>query len=107
MFNVIAKSKKQNAGAVLIRGLYPQNGIKTMKKNRKIEDVANITNGPGKLTQAMNITMKQYGKNLTKKSELYINYGIKIKKILQKPRIGISKGLEKQWNFSFNVKDYF
>ena len=107
MFNVIAKSKKQNAGAVLIRGLYPQNGIKIMKKNRKIGNVAKITNGPGKLTQAMNITMEQYGKNLTKKSELYISYGIKIKKILQKSRIGISKGFEKQWNFSFSVKDYF
>ena len=26
MLNVVAKSKKQNAGAVLIRGLYPQKG---------------------------------------------------------------------------------
>ena len=28
----VAKSKKQNAGAVLIRGLYPQNGVNIMKK---------------------------------------------------------------------------
>jgi len=32
--------------------------------------------------------------------------GIKIKKITQKSRIGISKGLDKQWNFSFPIKDY-
>ena len=38
MLNVVAKSKKQNAGAVLIRGIYPQEGIKTMIKNRGIKN---------------------------------------------------------------------
>ena len=32
MFNVVAKSRKQNAGAVLIRGIYPQKGISIMEK---------------------------------------------------------------------------
>ena len=41
MFNVVAKSKKQDAGAVLIRGIYPQIGINNMKKNRNIENVKN------------------------------------------------------------------
>ena len=107
MFNVVAKSKKQNAGAVLIRGIYPQNGVKIMKKNRKVKDLKKLTDGPGKLTRAMDITMKQYGEDITKKPGLYINDGIKIKKIIQKPRIGISRGLEKHWNFSFDVRDYF
>ena len=76
-------------------------GINIMKKNRKCNDGLNITNGPGKLTQAMKITKKQYGIDLTKKAELYISEGIKINNILQKPRIGISSGTEKLWNFSF------
>jgi len=101
MFNVVAKSKNQNAGAVLIRGIQPQDGINIMKKNRNCNDELNITNGPGKLTQAMKITKKQYGVDLTKKAELYISAGIKVKNILQKPRIGISSGTEKLWNFSF------
>ena len=101
MFNVVARNKKQNAGAVLIRGIQPQDGINTMKKNRKRKDDLNITNGPGKLTQAMKITIKQYGIDLTKKEELYISEGIKVKNILQKPRIGISSGTEKLWNFTF------
>ena len=107
MFNVVSKSKKQNAGAVLIRGIYPQIGINNMKKNRNVEDVKKLTDGPGKLTQAMGITMKQYGKDLTKKPGLYISDGIKIKNIVKKSRIGISSGLDKQWNFSFNTNDYF
>ena len=107
MLNVVAKSKKQNAGAVLIRGIHPQNGIKIMKKNRGVKNMKDISNGPGKLTIAMGITMKQHNKDLTKKSELFISDGIKPKKINQKSRIGISKGVEKQWNFSINVKDHF
>ena len=107
MFNVVAKSKKQNAGAVLIRGIYPQKGVNIMKKNRKIEDLRKLTDGPGKLTRALNITMNQYGVDLTKNLGLTISDGIKIKKITQKSRIGISKGLDKQWNFSIQTKDYF
>ena len=101
MFNVVARNKKQNAGAVLIRGIQPLDGINIMKKNRKSKDGLNIANGPGKLTQAMKITIKQYGVDLTKKGELYISEGIKVKNILQKPRIGISSGTEKLWNFTF------
>ena len=107
MLNVVAKSKKQNAGAILIRGMYPQNGIEIMKKNRGVNETQNISNGPGKLTIALGITMKHHNKDLTDNSELYISDGIKPKKINQKSRIGISKGIEKQWNFSINIKDYF
>ena len=107
MFNIVAKSKKQNAGAVLIRGIYPKKGIAVMKKNRRVDNLKKLTDGPGKLTQAMGITMKHYGDDLTKKPGLYISDGIKIKKTIQKSRIGISKGLDKYWNFSFKLKDYF
>ena len=107
MLNVVAKSKKQNAGAVLIRGIYPQNGMKNMMKNRGMKNIYSISNGPGKLTIAMGITMKQHNQDLTKKSELYISNGIRPQKIHQKSRVGISKGLEKQWNFSISIKDHF
>ena len=107
MFNVVAKSKKQNAGAVLIRGIHPQKEINTMKKNRRIKDIKKLTDGPGKLTQALGITMKQYGEDLTKEEGLYISDGMNIGKTIQKSRIGISKGLDKYWNFSFDVKNHF
>src|SRR5699024_341417 len=59
--NVIANSPGI-PHAVLIRAIEPVQGIKKMQANRgfPIKD-ANITNGPGKLTQAMEITMKYYG----------------------------------------------
>ena len=107
MLNVVAKSKKQNAGAVLIRGIYPQDGIKIMIKNRRIKNVNKITNGPGKLTIAIDVTMKENNVDLTKKSSIYISDGIIPKNIKKSPRIGISKAIDKEWNFSINSKDYF
>jgi DNA-3-methyladenine glycosylase len=107
MLNVVAKSKKQNAGAVLIRGIYPQDGIRIMIRNRGIKDTSKITNGPGKLTMAMNISMKENNLDLTKESSIYISEGIIPKKIKKSSRIGISKAIDKKWNFSINSKDYF
>ena len=105
--NVVARSKKFEAGAVLIRGVHPIDGVKKMEENRKIDKFSNLTNGPGKLTQALNITVRDYGIDMTKKSKLYITTGISPRKINSKPRIGITKAIDKKWNFSINPKDYF
>lgn len=97
--NAVARSNYYDAGAVLIRAITPVNGIDVMIKNRKIDSIQNLTNGPAKLTQAMKITKEQYGENLTKQSSLYITDGIKPKKIKSNPRIGIKNGIDKLWNF--------
>ena len=102
-FNVVAKKDEQESGAVLIRSIQPRLGIGTMIKNRKIDLISNLVNGPAKLTQAMQITKKQYHIDLTKDSNLFIIDGIKTPKILAKPRIGIKAGSDKLWNFSFKI----
>jgi len=63
----------------------------------------NLTNGPAKLTQALSITKKQYGEDLTISSELYITEGIKSKKIQANPRIGIKNGTDMPWNFKIEI----
>ena len=102
-FNVVAKKDDEESGAVLIRSIQPQLGIDSMIKNRKMDIVSNLVNGPAKLTQAMQITKKQYHVDLTKDSDLLIIDGIKTTKILAKPRIGITLGADKLWNFSFKI----
>lgn len=97
--NAVAKSNSFQAGAVLIRAVIPDKGVREMMRNRKTDSIFNLTNGPAKLTQAMEITKKQYGENLTKQSSLYITQGIKPKKIKTTSRIGIKNGIEKLWNF--------
>jgi len=102
-FNVVARNHNFAAGAVLIRGLKPEKGIDIMKKNRGIIKIANLTNGPAKLTQALCITKKQYGVDLAKKSELFLMDGIDRKKIFASKRVGIKNGLHKLWNFKISI----
>ena len=99
-FNVVAKKENDKSGAVLIRSIKPQQGIKLMIKNRKTDVISNLTNGPGKLTQAMEITLKQYNLDLTRNTSLFIVDSKKPRKIIAKPRIGIKEGTDKLWNFS-------
>jgi DNA-3-methyladenine glycosylase len=102
--NVVAKSKNYKAGAVLIRSLKPHDGINIMIKNRKTKDILNLTNGPAKLTIALDITKKQYGEDLVNSDSLYIANGIKVEqKIIKGPRIGIKKATDRLWNFKIKI----
>jgi len=103
-FNVVAKHPKIKAGAVLIRAIEPEKGISMMQENRKITNLKNLTNGPAKLTQALEITKEQYGVDLTKNSKLFIAEGIKkSKEIFTNPRIGIKESTDKLWNFKIKI----
>ena len=102
-FNVVARTPKKEAGAVLIRSIKPEKGIKIMQTNRGNVNLKNLSNGPAKLAQALNITKEHYGMDLTKKSKLYISEGIKPKKIMTSPRIGITKATDKLWNFKITI----
>jgi 3-methyladenine DNA glycosylase Mpg len=51
----------------------------------------------------MQISTSQYGTDLTKKSDVFITEGVKPKKIFKKSRVGITKGIDKLWNFSFQI----
>lgn len=103
-FNVVAKNPKAEAGAVLIRSIHPEKGIEIMKKNRGKTEEKNLTNGPAKLTQALDITKKQYGVDLTRDSNLFITEGLeKQGKIITGPRIGIKIALDSLWNFKIPI----
>jgi DNA-3-methyladenine glycosylase len=103
-FNVVARDSKFDAGAVLIRAISPENGINTMQKNRGVDSMKNLVNGPAKLTQALGITKEHHGVDLTEDSELFIVEGIKIhEKIIVSPRVGIKVAKEKMWNFKISI----
>lgn len=99
--NAVARDDIHDAGAVLIRALEPKKGLNFMIKQRKINELSNLTNGPAKLTQALQITKKHYGEDLTKQSRLFIADGMKIKEsdVVKRPRVGIKKATDKLWNF--------
>jgi DNA-3-methyladenine glycosylase len=99
--NAVARSDESEAGAVLIRSLFPKEGLDFMMKQRQTKIVSNLTNGPAKLTQALHITGEQYGEDLTKISNLYVIDDKKTKTydIEERSRIGIKKATDKLWNF--------
>lgn len=66
--NIVARDKNCPHGGVLIRGLRPLIGIEQMKINRKTNDISKLTNGPGKLTQALQVSKDLYGIDVTKKA---------------------------------------
>lgn len=78
---------------VLIRALEPLYGLDIMKERRGKSDVVSLTNGPGKLSQAMSITRELYGKDMTRKnSELFlVDDGFRINEgdIVKTARVGI------------------
>jgi len=99
--NIVAKEDATTAGAVLIRAIEPMEGVSFMRRYRKTSDLCNLASGPGKLTQALKITKKQNGLDLTKKGELCVVNGKNVNEseIIATSRIGISLALDKQWRF--------
>ena len=100
MFNVITESSG-TPGAVLVRALDPLEGIEAMQSNRGEVDPDDLTNGPGKLTQALRIGKDQNGEDLVQSDELWLSEGKPIDEheIETSGRIGVSQGKEEQLRF--------
>ena len=100
LLNVVAH-QKDSVGAVLIRAIEPLDGIDEMMKNRKVKDVENLTNGPGKLTKAMKIDKRFSGLDVTKRNSeiIVIDSGIKPKNVAKSHRIGVTKDLPEKLRF--------
>jgi len=88
-------------GAVLIRAIEIVEGLQVARMNRTIRSAINLTNGPGKLTQALAITKAQNGLDLTLKGELFICHAGTVDdfEIVTDRRVGINAGREKPWRF--------
>lgn len=80
------------AGCVLIRALEPLSGVGIMRQRRPAaRSVEGLASGPGKLTQAMDITRRHYGADVTRGSlnVRALKQAAPIE-ILATPRIGIT-----------------
>ena len=100
LLNIVAH-EKDSAGVVLIRALEPLDGVDEMIKNRRNENIRSLTNGPGKLTKAMQIDKKLNGLDVTKRnSELtVVKSGFRPKNIARSYRIGVTKDLPEKLRF--------
>jgi len=113
--NVVA-AKEGIAQAVLVRALEPIDGLENMSCNRygkaleelKKGQIINLTNGPGKLCKAFNITKDYNGEDLTG-NRLFICENRSFKEdyhIVETKRIGIDYAEEaKYFPWRFYIKD--
>jgi DNA-3-methyladenine glycosylase len=89
--------------AVLIRAVEPHSGLDLMHQRRGTDKLTNLTNGPGKLTKALGITMEDYGHSFSK-PPLFIALGKTPTDISVGPRIGIENtGEAKDYPLRFYI----
>lgn len=91
LFNVVT-GEEGNPHAVLIRGIYPVIGIdEILRRRKKSRLTKDVSDGPGKLTQALGITLKQNGNKLDDDEVWIEEDGLKISDsdILISKRIGV------------------
>jgi DNA-3-methyladenine glycosylase len=90
-------------GAVLIRALQPLEGIELMQRRRAPEgraiDEHDLCRGPGNLTKALGITIKDNRLDLMTSTLTIEDRGISIGKIATGPRIGIRVAVERPWRY--------
>ena len=80
--------------AILIRGAEPVTGLEMIQENRGgILKMTDWTNGPGKLSKALGVTMQYYGHHWTDKP-LFIAEGVMPGEIMAGPRVGIGNSGE-------------
>jgi len=90
-----------DAAAVLIRALEPTTGIATMRSRRgKARKDLELCNGPGKLTEALGITLAQNASRLDRKPFQLLAPEGEPPKVVTSPRVGITKAVELPWRFS-------
>lgn len=99
LLNVVTE-QKGTAGAVLIRAVEPESGLDVMQERRDVSGRVNLTNGPGKLTDAFGVADDVHGSALTE-PPLYLadGPGVDDSAVEQSSRIGISKAVERQWRW--------
>ncbi len=87
-----------SASAVLLRALQPVQGLPLMRRRRGLQEPRALCSGPGKLCQALGVTIKHNGLALDRPPfELRARVGDP--DIAVGPRIGISKAVDAPWRY--------
>jgi len=98
------------SGAVLLRGVIPLAGLDVMRARRgtlmatRRDPLAGLADGPGKLTEALGVSLAQNGLDLTLRGELFIEADAPApgEEVVTTPRIGIGGDEEarlRPWRF--------
>jgi DNA-3-methyladenine glycosylase len=90
--------KAGSASAVLIRALEPTHGIAAMRRRRHLDDERALCSGPGKLTEALGITIAHNGLPLDA-PPIALYARTEKPEIVAGVRIGITKAVGLPWRY--------
>ena len=100
LVNAVTEAEGSPA-AVLVRALQPIDGIDLMMKRRKVGgrplQEADLCRGPGNLTKALGITIKENHLDLTAGPLSIEDRGTTHGRVSWGPRVGIRKGADRPW----------
>ena len=90
--------KEGEASAVLIRALQPTHGIPAMRRRRGLHDERALCSGPGKLCEALGITIKHSELPLDA-PPIALHARLSEPEIIAGVRIGITKAIDLPWRY--------
>lgn len=95
----IVTGKPDEGDAVLIRAIVPDKGIERIRSRRNNQPDSKLTDGPGKLCQALGVTRADNGKQLNASEFILLSPTGKIPPIKATERIGITQDKHRLWRF--------
>src|SRR5215469_13978605 len=99
MLNVVSE-RPEAAAAILIRALEPLEGIEIMQRHRKTTELLDLTRGPGRLAQALQIDRRHDGVDLCANEKLWLGaIDYPVARIGKSVRIGITRAADKLLRF--------
>jgi DNA-3-methyladenine glycosylase len=87
-----------SAAAVLIRALQPTEGLAAMRRRRGLSEERLLCSGPGRLCQALGITIAHNGLALDA-APFELRARTQTPEIVVGPRIGITKAVDYPWRY--------
>jgi DNA-3-methyladenine glycosylase len=85
--------------AVLLRAVEPIAGVDRMIERRGLDDARLLCAGPGRLCQALGITLAEDGLPVTRRQRLWLAAGKPIQDAAVTLRIGMSDEVNRPWRF--------
>jgi DNA-3-methyladenine glycosylase len=87
-------------GGVLLRSLEPLEGIDLMQRSRSVSRLIDLARGPGRLTEAMQVDLRQDGLDLCAAGPLWLAAtGQHARAIGESVRIGLTRNVDPLWRF--------
>ncbi|MDO9359529.1 MAG: DNA-3-methyladenine glycosylase [Polaromonas sp.] len=95
--NLVCREEGHGAG-VLIRAIEPTSGLDVMRQRRGLDDARLLCAGPGRVGQALGITLAHNGLAIDAPPFELLPATSRVR-VVSGPRIGISKAMEQPWRF--------